>query len=570
MITFAPLPPLVAPRSLSHRPLPALRRLFTIAALASLHAVCSSVARAQPTLSHPDDALPIPGGWVRLSIGNYWERYDSRFGESVIRGLGDELSTDSLGPRQIPRLSPIEGGLQTLTQNPSQRLTFGRLEVRSDARIVTTPIALEYGITRRLSLGFVVPIVQTRRTAQVLVNQRASGDTTKTGNAGLLPISQRAAQAALNRTLVTNLTNAATSLTGLLARCTQNPLAAECNPIRGKETAAAATALRATQFAGAVAVSYGITEQTAVVAPLAGSTLAKTIDSQLASLATQLATYVPGTVLGTLPTVTTEFSYVDLQGRAGTPGLLGSELGGGLDSIATTDRLGVGDIEVRARVLLLERIQHDSLPPRSLQYRLGLGGIVRFATSRPDSARNLIDIGTGEGAGVEVRSAFEVSKARAGATISARYATYFARTVNVPLVGYPIAGFLYPEFGEVSRTAGSVLGIDATPRFFVSEWLAFEGIYGYLHQDAPTFSGAAPSPCSACTPLPNSIVPTPWTVQRLGIGLRFSTVDSFLRRRARYPIDVSYRHLETITGDAGAPKQYFDQIQVRLYYRIRG
>jgi len=564
------MPPLIATRSPSHRPLPALRRLLTIAALASLHALPSSVAHAQATLTHSDDAIPIPSGWLRLSVLNAWERYDSRFGQSATVGLGDPLSTDSLGPRQLPRLSPIEGGLQTLTNNPAQRLTFGRLEVRSDARIVTTPIALEYGITRRFSLGVVVPIVQTRASAQVLVNRRAAGDTTKTSNVGMWAESQRAAQATANKSVFDNLTKAATTLNGLLTRCAQNPLAAECDPIRGKEVAAAAAARRATEAAGAVATSYGITAQTAVVAPLAGSTLAKTVESELAALSAQLATYIPGTALGTLPSVTTEFSYVDLQGRAGTPGLLGSDLGGGLDSIATTERIGVGDVEVRARVLLLERVQGDTLPPRRFQYRLGLGGIVRFATSRPDSARNLIDIGTGEGAGLEVRSALDMSGGRLGATIAAHYATYFERTVNVPLVGYPIAGFVYPEFGEVARKAGNVIGIDVTPRFFVGDWLAFEGRYAYEHTDAPTFTDAAASPCSACTVLANSVLPTPWTVQRIGFGIRYSTVDSFMRRRARYPIEVSYRHLETITGDAGAPKLFRDQIQLRLYYRIRG
>jgi hypothetical protein len=261
MITFAPMPPLIATRSSSYRPLPALRRLLTIAALASLHALPSSVGYAQATLTQTDDAIPIPSGWLRLSVLNAWERYDSRFGESRTVGLGDPLSTDSLGPRQLPRLSPIEGGLQTLTNNPTQRLTFGRLEVRSDARIVTTPIALEYGITRRLSLGVVVPIVQTRASAQVLVNRRAAGDTTKTSNVGMWAESQRATQAALNKNVVDSLTKAATSLNGLLARCTQNPLAAECNTIRGKEVAAAEAARRANEVAGAVAVSYGVTSQ---------------------------------------------------------------------------------------------------------------------------------------------------------------------------------------------------------------------------------------------------------------------------------------------------------------------
>jgi hypothetical protein len=568
------MPPLEVSPAAPHRspPRPFRRRLLmTIVVLASLHAANANVAQAQATLSHTDDATPIPGGWIRLSVLNSWERYDSRFGESgAMRTLGDELSTDSLGPRQLPRLAPIEGGLQTLTNNPLQRLTFGRLEVRSDARIVTTPIALEYGITRRLSVGVVLPVVQTRRSAQARVNQRATGDTTKTSNVGIMPLSTRTGQAAANAQFVADLSRVASTLNSLLARCAQNPAATECNPIRGKEADAAAAAKRATEFAGAVATAYGITPTTAVVAPLAGSTLAKTIEGQLTALQTQLATYVPGTVLGTLPTATTEFSYIDLQGQVRAPGLLQSELGGGLDSIATTERIGIGDVELRARVLVIDRVQRDSLPLHGPQVRLGVGGIVRFATSRPDSATDLLDIGTGEGAGVELRSALDVRAGRVGFTVAGRYATFTARTVKAPLIGYPVAGFPYPEFGEVSRKAGNVVGIDITPRVFVGEWLAFEGMYGREHTDAATFSGADASSCSACTVLPNSIVPTPLTVQRLGIGVRYSTVDAFLRRRARYPVEVSYRHLETITGDAGAPKLFRDQIQLRIYYRIRG
>ena len=540
-----------------------------------LAALCSLAALAPPLgaqrLSHTEDATPIPGGWLRFSVGNAWTRFDSRFGEdNAMIPLGAELSTDSLGPRELPRIAPIEGALQTLTNNPAQRLTFGRLEVRSDARIVTTPFALEYGVTRRISIGVMVPMVQTRRTAQVRVNQRATGDTTKTSNVGILPAAGRATAATNNAAFVTSLTQAATSLTGLLTRCAQNPAAAECNPVRGKETDAAAAAKRASDFAGAVATAYGITPQTAVVAPLENSQLAKTIEAQRAALAAQIATYLPGTTISALGTVaTTEFSYVDLQGREGTPGLLGSTLGGGLDSISTTERIGIGDVEVRARVLLIDRTQRDSLPARGAQVRLAVGGIARFATSRPDSARNLVDIGTGEGAGAEVRSVLDVAGKRVGATIAARYAKSFARSVRVPLVGYPIGGFPYPEFGEVSRTAGDVFGLDVTPRVFVGEWLAFEGEYGMERIGAPTFTGAAESPCSACVVTESSVLPIETTVQRLGLGVRYSTVDSFLRGRARYPVEVSYRHLETITGEGGPAKQFRDQLQLRIYYRVR-
>lgn len=566
------MPPLATRPVPLRPPLSRPRRLLrvTIAAVACLHAAWASELRAQSGLSHTDDAIPIPGGWFRFSVGNAWTRYESRFGENgAIRALGEDLSTDSLGARQLPLLAPIEGALQTLTKDPAQRLTFGRLDVRSDARIVTTPFALEYGITRRLTFGVMIPLVQTRRSAQVRVNQRATGDTTKTSNVGVLAATDRQAQATLNAKLVADLTKAAASLTALLTRCAQNSAAAECNPIRGREADASDAAKRATDFASAVVSAYGITEATAVIAPLQGSALATSIESQRAALQTKLASYVPGTVIGTLPTATTEFSYVDLQGQFGSPGLLKGPYGGGLDSIATTDRIGVGDIELRARVLLLDHSQRDSLPMRGIAYRLAVGGIVRFATSRPDSATDLLDIGTGDGAGAEVRTALDLSTGRVGATIAGRFAKSFARTQKIALLGNPSGGFPYPVFGEVSRTAGDVVGLDVIPRYFISDWLAFEGEYGFERTGAATISGGTESPCSSCIALANSVLPTEVTVQRAGAGVRYSTVDAFLRGRARYPIEVSYRHLETITGDAGAPKLFRDQIQLRIYYRIR-
>ena len=566
------MPPLAVSRPAPARPQPArprARLLATLAALCTAHAAWTGQLGAQGVQGLTDDAIPIPGGWVRFSVGSAWTRYESRFGEDgTVRALGDELSTDSLGPRQLPRLAPIEGALQTLTRTPNQRLTLGRLDVRSDARIVTTPFALEYGITRRLTFGVVVPLVQTRRAAQLRVNQRATGDTAKTSNMGFVPLAARVQQATASGNVVATLTQASTALTALLTRCAQNPSATECNSVRGREADAAEAARRAGEFAGAVSTAYGIKAEDAVVAPLQGSALAKAIEAERAALATMLASFVPGTVVGSLPMATTEFSYIDLQGRTGEPGLLANALGGGLDSIATTERIGLGDVELRARVLLIDHSQRDTLPMRGVRYRLAVGGIVRFATSRPDTARNLIDIGTGEGAGTEVRSALDVAAGRVGATIAARYARSVARTVSVPLVGYPIGGFPYPEFGEVSRKAGDVFGLDVTPRFFVGDWLAFEGRFGMERSGAPTFS-TTESPCSACVVVANSVLPMERTVQLVGAGVRYSTVDSYLRGRARYPIEVSYRHLETINGDPGAPKSFRDQLEMRIYYRIR-
>ena len=565
MITFGPMPPLAVTRPSSTRSI-----LVAIAVSSLALALAVPAVEAQTALSHTDDATPVPGGSLRVTITNGWTRYDSRFGETGITpGLGDELSTDSLGPRQLPKLAPVEAALQTLTNNPAQRLTLGKLDVRSDARIVTTPIAIEYGISHRLSVGVVVPVVQTRRSVQLRLNEHTLTDTARRGNAGLIPAGRRADAAASNASLVAALTKAAGDLTALLARCQTNPAAPECTPIRGQEAAAAAAAQRAAAFAAGVRTAYGVTEQTAVVAPLTGSPLAAQIEAQRAALAAQLATFTPGITLGALFNAQTEFSYADFQGRNTVPGLLQSDFGGGLDSIRTTERVGIGDVEVRAAFMLIDRMQRDSATPNGLRFRVGLGGSYRFATSLADSARNLMDISTGDGPGAEVRSAVDVVAGRAGATVAARYSTSFARTVGAALVGFPEGGFPYPSFGEVSRKAGNVLGVDVSPRVFLGEWLAFEGEYGFEHTGLPTYTNATGDDCQACAPLVGSILPAARTVQRAGVGLRYSTIDSYLRGRARYPIEVSYRHLETIMGDAGAPKIFRDQIQLRLFYRLR-
>ena len=532
---------------------------------------CAPLGRllAQTGVGPLDDATPIPRGWFRFGVLNSWTRYDSRFnGAGGTDPLGAPLSTDSLGPRQLPLLAPIEGALQMLAKNPQQRFTFGRLLTQSDARIVTTPFVLEYGITSRLSLGVTVPVVQTRQTAQVRVNAVATGDVNPPGNMGWIPASLRAAAAQSSASVVTSLTAAATGLTGLLARCAANPGAPECSTIQGQEAAAAATAARANQFATAVATAYGINEQTALVAPRQGSTLATEIEAQRAALAAQLATFVPGTQVGTLPVTTTPFSYIDLQGRAGQPGFLQSSLGGGLDSIATTERLGVGDIEIGARYALLDHISRDSVGPPGFQYRLVLGGVYRMATSLTDSARNLLAIATGEGGGVEGRASLELIGPVAGLTLATRYGKSFARPVQLPLVGYTIAGFPYPAFGQVSRTAGDLFTIAAAPRVYLNSWLSVEGDYAMEHVGAPTFVPPPGFECPGCLPPEGSVLPIATTVQQIGVGLRYSTVLSYLRHRARYPIEVSYRHLETLSGDAGTPKLFRDMIQLRLYYRL--
>jgi len=563
MITFAPMLPLVTgPHGLraSVRPLAILALLLT-----------APPAAAQAPLSHTEDATPVPAGSLRLRLATAWTRYDERFAaDGGTRPLSADFSAAPLGVAELPLLAPTEAGLQTLTGDPSVRLSLGRLEVRGDARVVITPISLEYGVTRRLSVGVQVPIVQTRRVVQPRVNTDSSA------NVGFVPASARAAAAQQNLAVVEAFQAAADRLSTLITQCAANPAAAGCAPINADPAGAAAARDAAHAYANAASV-LGADASSAFLAPREGSTLAVAIDARRLVINSALQQFLgagAGSATGVF-TASSDFSYIDLQGRGGTAGLLQSTLGGGLDSLHTSDRLGIGDVAVGARYLVFDRFAHGSAPIPTVQSRLLVGAAVRFATSQADSARDLVDIAPGEGAGVELHSALDLISGRFGGTIAGRYVKALSRTVTAPLFGNPEAFYPIPVFGERKRTAGDVLGLDVTPRYFFSDWLSVDGHYGVERTGATVYSSnLTGTPCANCLGAGNSadIVTTVGSAtmtQRLGLGFRLSTVNAYTRGRARYPIEVSFAHLQTVTGDAGLPKASRDQIQLRVYYRLR-
>jgi hypothetical protein len=571
MITFRPMPPLALLRCATDARffVRVIRRWPPILAL--LAASVASPATAQAPLSPTEDAVPVPGGTLRLHVSTSWIRYDERFApDGRLASLGADLSTDTLGVAQLPRLAPIEAGLRTLASDPQLRLSLGRLDVRSDARIAVTPISLEYGVTRRFSIGIEVPIVETRRVVQLRVNE----DSSALANVGFVPQALRDGAVQQNRAVAEAFRSGADSLGVLLAQCPANPGAAGCASVNANPAEAAAARQLALSFANAVG-SLGLDAASLLVAPRGGSTLGNAIDARRLAINQQLQQFL-GAGAGATTSIfnaPTPFSYLDLQGQSGSPGLLQSPLGGALDSLRTTDRIGIGDVSVGAQFLIFDRFSHDSLPLPRLQSRLVLGAAIRFGTSQADSARNLVDIATGEGPGVEVHAAMDLISGRIGGTIAVRYVKSFARTVTAPLLGDPEASFPFPLFGERPRTAGDVIGLDLTPRFLITEWLALDGHYGYERTGAAMYGAPDLSlvdPCVGCvTPAVVTTSGVTRTAQRVGLGFRYSTTDAYARGRARFPAEITFTHLETITGDSGLPNSTRDMIQLRLYYRLR-
>ncbi|MEO8621109.1 MAG: hypothetical protein ABI625_08580 [bacterium] len=572
MITFRPMHPLVPlplfALGIAARPL----RHWRLFAMASLLSAFPAAANAQISLTHTEDAAPVPKGMLRFRVTTGWTRFDERFTPTGRRTLGDEISADDFGPRQLPLLLPVEKGLQTLTGDAQTKLSLGRLAVQSDARIVTTPIVLEYGLTRRLTIGVLVPLVQTRRGVSVKVNTDSGTATTQSGaNVGFVPTGARTSAAAKNFVVYTAYKSAADSLATLVSKCPTNPTASGCAAVNLNPTDATSAAALARQFADAVKAALGTDTATALIAPREGSALAQSIDAQRAVINGRVQKYL-GANAGAATGVFTQapsFSYIDLQGRNGVPGLLQGPLGGQLDSLQTNNKLVLGGATVGLQFMVFDGFRADTLVTPRWQSRLAVGAAFRYEVLQSDSAKHLGVISASDGSAVELKTAMDVMSGVFGGTIAARYTKYLARTVNAPLAGDPEAFWPVPFFGPATRTSGAVIGLDLTPRLLLGESFALDAHYGFERTGAPTYDRGAIADCALCSVIPAFVPNTSArNAQRVGVGLRYSTFDSYVRGRSTAPIEVSLTHLQTISGDEGVARLQRDQLQVRLFFNV--
>ena len=529
-------------------------------------------ARAQVSLTHTDDASPVPAGMLRMRVTTGWTRFDERFTPSGPRTLGDEISAPEFGPRQLPLLVPVEKGLQTLTGDTQTRLSLGRLAVQSDVRTVTTPVVLEYGLTRRLTIGVLVPIVQTRRGLSVKVDTDSGTSTKPTGaNVGFIPSSARGGAASQNALVYAAFRSAADSLATLVNKCPSNPTASGCAAVNLNLADASAAGSLARQFADAVKAALGTDTAKALIAPRTGSALATRIDDQRSLINARVQKYL-GATAGAGAGVFTQgsaFSYIDLQGRNDVPGLLQSALGGGLDSLQTTNKLVLGGATLGAQFLVFDHFRADTLGRPGFQARFAVGAAYRYEVIPPDSARKLGVISATDGSAIELKSAMDMMSGMFGGTVAARYTKFMARNAIAPLVGDPDAFWVAPFLGSVQRTAGSIVALDFTPRLLLGDSFALDGHYGIERTGAPTYLRGSTVGCAACDIPPFVPNTAARTAQRVGLGVRYSTIDSFLRGRSTTPIEVSLTHLQTVTGDDGVAHFQRDQIQMRLFFGPR-
>lgn len=516
---------------------------------------------AQSPTSLVTDASVLPRGAVGIRFLTSWTRWDEYLGNGTDaqgrpQNLAATLATGSLDPVAVPSFAIAQSMIRDLSGLPNFNLSAGNVIAAASARSVSAPLIAQYGLTSRLTVGVVVPLVETRTTVFAQLNPR-----TGLASVGPNPALLNAAQLASNAALVQSLRGAAAQLQQALTQCQSNSAGANCATILGQQSAVQGLIQTTGTFTSGLEALYGtgVDHPGQQVVPLSGEPAQAGIDAQILALRGEYQSFLGSDVVtGAIAGAGAPAANAQLQS------LLTSL---GHDTLGSIDRSSIGDISVGATLQLANTYgallgvgDTAAAVARRLAYRFSVNGSFRIGTGEPGSRNKLFDTSTGYGQqGVEVGGAGDFRLGRFAATTLGSY-TLQLGTVDVardpnpgnallPLLAAPATGSTY--------SAGNVLTLSFIPRIALAHFLTLNGEYQVIHTGADQYGGTAAGLAPGLSAA---------TAQQIGFGFSYSTVASNARGPGEIPFEVIFNHLETIAGSGGpVAKTFRDQVELRVY-----
>ncbi|MEJ7809169.1 MAG: hypothetical protein WKG32_02015 [Gemmatimonadaceae bacterium] len=535
--------------------------------------------RAQAVLGIGDDALVLPVGALRLRVLPTWTRFDSRYGKNTpnrapgsLEPLAVDFNRDTIGIVEFERLLPLRDGLRLLAGLPDFDVSLGRTIVRLDASVLAYPIVAELGLTKRFSVGVIVPIVRTRTEARLNVNPLG-----REGNLGFNPALADTNIRNANNALYTQYATAVTALQALITSCANTTSTdPRCPTVRARSGTLTALAAGAAQFSGGLQSLYGASP----FIPLTGTDVDAAIRARVAGFSSQFATLatlnIPAFPSGSPVAAQSLIGVNDAQRILGDPAF-----GVGVDPLQTIERTGIGDIEVGAKFQFLNTLEGEGKnqldPPSGLNFRSAVTGLVRIGSGHADTPDNFIDIGTGNGQNdIEIRSQSDVIFGkRLWASVVGRYGIQLGdrQTMRITDADQPLA-FAYRRF-LVDRDLGDFFELELTPRFVISDYFAVSGSYLYRNKQEDRYSGTFQTRNTLDQDITLNAATlnaeTEQTEHRVIAGITYSTLAAFQKGRARVPLEIFVQHAESVNGSGGStPRIRQNQVQLRVYTRIFG
>jgi hypothetical protein len=508
------------------RDFPGGRWLGTIALLATI--ASPSRLEAQWNTTHIEDASTAPKGLLRIRAASVWTRYNERFTGTGTEPLGAMFTADSLGVNRIGQLLDVETDIATAAGTPFT-LSLGRSRLGATAREDLVPMVFEYGISNRISVGVTIPVVRKRVAAQFQLDT-AGG---YVANVGPNPARTLATAAATNAQVQIQFASAATQLQNRLSSCNANPAGGGCAALLARQAEAQQLIASSQGFATALGAVYGtVTSTGAAFVPITASATQAAIAARVSGFNTQYKDFL---------TTSADLLTQVPVGAGGPAGVLAfqeylrDDLG--RDTISFQERIFGGDVEIGAKWLAIDRQRSDT---RHLGVQLAMAASWHIPTGTSISPSEIVDLRTTENAHVvDLRTIADLRYARFGVIVAGRAAIAGSVAVVEPaLTPRPSGDTTFPFAESSSWSEFSV-----APRWHLGEPFSIHGAYSYRTSDK---NGGD---------------------QLAGVGVSFTTVEKY--DGSTLPIEMRYTHLEAISGAPGRSRFVRDQIELRVYFRLR-
>lgn len=523
---------------------------------------------AQSSRGPTEDAAVLKKGVLEVDFGADWrsayDRYKSN-GSSKTEPLGKRWSLDSITASTFPILTPIQNLVRTLTGLSNAAVSLGGTSTKLTQRTTTVPIAFSAGVTKRLTVGVTVPLVQVE--SDVLFTTKDANSSS--ANISFNPALGNSSIFASDTMFINEMQRAAAGVRNYCAGAGAGTT--EC-------TSAANLPDQAEEFASAL---NGVYAQGAF-APLQGSDLHNAVVARSQTYIDQLNVFaaiggsgVPaitatGVSPATLPIATPELQFL----------IQSADFGLRADSIASLKRWNLGDIRINAKFLVFDGISSETQTQSNFRTRLSAGASLRLPTGHIPSSANYFDLSSGiDAVGVGVEGYFDFLYGKKMLTsIVAKYDVNFESTVATRIWDTPQQSFLEDfRTATVDRKIGNALQFQITPKYLINEFISLGLNYTLLNKQKDSYSGATVTIPAGDSTGGVDVILNPstmanesgYTDHRVGAGFSFSNLKSYSEGKARIPFEVSYYRSQSISGSGGYfAKQNQDMIKMKLYIQV--
>ena len=506
-----------------------------------------------------EDASLVPRGSLRFAIHAEFSFADQlRRADGSRVPLGSLLASDSMGIRDLPALSTAERALQTAANQPALRLFVGRTEASAAVSVTRIPIALEYGVTRWLTLGVSAPLV--RRHVDVVVNPNARG---ADGNVGLNPALNPGSTAGNALLAATGLFNsqfatAESDFRAALTQCRSNPAGSGCGVVLADSGLLSASQ----SVREAIVGVYGDGTQLAPFVPLSGSAAQLGISANVASLRQRFADASAAGASITVPTTGAPIGpQFPLTAAELSTYVTDTGHGLGAADLGRSSHTNIGDVDFTAKIALYDGFRRRST---GVRLRSAVTGTFRIGAGPSRNPSNFLDPGAGDGQNdIEIRSSNDIAIGRRFAASIIAGQTWQRPDRQVVRSGTAL--FLVPATRvTVDRDLGDITAIDVIPRFSITKFLAVAATGSFRRKTADRYTGGTPSARWGLVGMPLGA----YSETRAGLGVVYSTRASG-RGIGGAPVELIFQHARTVhNSGSDVALVNVDQLGGRIYFRL--